>query len=50
LGAAANAPSRYLRSKAAGEAALLASGLDVTILRISAIVTGHFGHRDRRPG
>jgi NADH dehydrogenase len=43
LGVAANAPSRYLRSKAAGEAALMASGLDVTILRPSVI----FGKDDR---
>jgi NADH dehydrogenase len=43
LGAAADAPSHYLRSKAAGEAALLASGLDVTILRPSVI----FGEDDR---
>ena len=43
LGAAADAPSRYLRSKARGEAALKASGLDVTILRPSVI----FGERDR---
>jgi NADH dehydrogenase len=43
LGAAADAPSRYLRSKAAGEAALQASGLDVTILRPSVI----FGSEDR---
>jgi NADH dehydrogenase len=43
LGAAPNAPSRYLRSKAAGEAVLLARGLDVTILRPSVI----FGQGDR---
>ena len=43
LGAAADAPSHYLRSKAAGEAALWASGLDVTILRPSVI----FGEEDR---
>jgi NADH dehydrogenase len=43
LGAAADAPSRYLRSKAAGEAALLASGLDVTLLRPSVM----FGQQDR---
>lgn len=42
LGAAADAPSQYLRSKAAGEAALLGSGLDVTILRPSVI----FGQGD----
>lgn len=43
LGAAPDAPSRYLRSKAAGEAALLTSGLDVTILRPSVI----FGEEDQ---
>jgi NADH dehydrogenase len=43
LGAATDAPSRYLRSKARGEAALRAAGLDVTILRPSVI----FGERDR---
>jgi NADH dehydrogenase len=43
LGAAPDAPSRYLRSKAAGEAALLMSGLDVTILRPSVV----FGEEDR---
>lgn len=37
LGADAAAPSAYLRSKAAGEAALRASGLDVTILRPSVV-------------
>jgi len=37
LGAAANAPSMYQRSKAAGEAVLTASGLDVSILRPSVI-------------
>lgn len=37
LGAAADAPSAYLRSKAAGEAALQDSGLDVTILRPSVV-------------
>ena len=42
LGAAPEAPSRYLRSKAAGEAALLTSGLDVTILRPSVM----FGEED----
>ncbi|MDZ5460846.1 complex I NDUFA9 subunit family protein [Azohydromonas lata] len=42
LGAAPDAPSRYLRSKAAGEAALLTSGLDVTLLRPSVI----FGEED----
>ena len=37
LGAAADAPSMYQRSKAAGEAVLAASGLDATILRPSVI-------------
>lgn len=37
LGAAANALSAYQRSKAAGEAALTASGLDVTLLRPSVV-------------
>lgn len=37
LGAAADAPSAYLRSKAAGEAALQDSGLDVTVLRPSVV-------------
>ena len=37
LGAAANAPSLYQRSKAAGEAVLTGSGLDVTILRPSVV-------------
>jgi len=36
-------PSRYLRSKAAGEAVLRAAGLDLTILRPSVI----FGEHDR---
>ena len=43
LGASASAPSRYLRSKAAGEAALQAAGLDLTLLRPSVI----YGERDR---
>ena len=43
LGVAPDAPSRYLRSKAAGERVLLESGLDVTVLRPSVI----FGARDR---
>lgn len=42
LKAATDAPSDYLRSKAAGEAALEASGLDVTIVRPSVI----FGRGD----
>lgn len=37
LGAASAAPSMYLRSKAAGEAALQAAGLAVTVLRPSVI-------------
>lgn len=43
LGAAPDAPSRYLRSKARGEAVLRAAGLDLTVLRPSII----FGERDR---
>ena len=43
LGAALDAPSRYLRSKARGETALRAAGLDLTVLRPSVI----FGERDR---
>ena len=43
LGVDAQAPSRYLRSKAAGEAALSAAGLDLTLLRPSVI----FGEGDR---
>ena len=42
LGAAAAAPSCYLRSKAAGEAALQAAGLDLTIVKPSVI----FGRGD----
>jgi uncharacterized protein YbjT (DUF2867 family) len=42
LGAAANALSAYQRSKAAGEAALTGSGLDVTLLRPSVV----FGEGD----
>ncbi len=42
LGAAADAPSRYLRSKAGGEAAIAASGLAWTIFRPSVI----FGPED----
>jgi NADH dehydrogenase len=43
LGVAADAPSRYLRSKAAGEAVFTGSGLAVTVLRPSVI----FGVHDR---
>ena len=43
LGAELDAPSRYLRSKARGEAALRAASLDLTVLRPSVI----FGERDR---
>ncbi len=43
LGASANAPSHYLRSKAAGEAVLRAAGLDLTLLRPSVI----FGAQDQ---
>jgi uncharacterized protein YbjT (DUF2867 family) len=43
LGVSDAAPSRYLRSKAAGEAALKAAQLDLTILRPSVI----FGEHDR---
>lgn len=43
LGAGSGAPSHYLRSKTAGEAALRAAGLDLTILRPSVI----FGEHDR---
>ena len=43
LGARADAPSRYQRSKARGEEVLKAAGLDLTILRPSVI----FGERDR---
>ncbi len=43
LGASLDAPSLYQRSKARGEAVLLASGLDVTILRPSVI----FGAEDK---
>lgn len=43
LGVAADAPSRYLRSKAAGEAVWRDSGLEVTIVRPSVI----FGAGDR---
>ncbi|HET9821644.1 MAG TPA: complex I NDUFA9 subunit family protein [Burkholderiaceae bacterium] len=43
LGVSETAPSMYLRSKAAGEAALRAAGLDLTIVRPSVI----FGADDR---
>jgi uncharacterized protein YbjT (DUF2867 family) len=43
LGADEEAPSRYLRSKARGEAVLATSGLDVTVLRPSIV----FGEDDR---
>ena len=43
LGVAPDAPSRYLRSKAAGEAVLKAANLDLTILRPSVM----FGADDR---
>jgi uncharacterized protein YbjT (DUF2867 family) len=43
LGVSASAPSRYLRSKAAGEAVLAGAGLALTVLRPSVI----FGAHDR---
>ena len=43
LGASASAPSRYLRSKAAGETALQGGGIELTVLRPSVI----YGERDR---
>ena len=43
LGVADDAPSNYLRSKSAGEAALRAAALELTILRPSVI----FGAQDR---
>lgn len=43
LGVASDAPSRYLRSKARGEAVLRDAGLDLTLLRPSVI----FGAADR---
>jgi len=41
LGAAADAPSRYQRSKARGEAVWRESGLDVTLLRPSTMFGAH---------
>jgi len=41
LGVGDNAPSLYLRSKAAGEKALAAAGLDLTMLRPSVIFGAH---------
>ena len=43
LGAAPEAPSQYLRSKAGGEAVLHSAGLDLTVLRPSVI----FGAEDK---
>lgn len=43
LGVSTDAPSRYLRSKARGEAVIRESGLDATVLRPSVI----FGANDR---
>ncbi len=43
LGASADAPSKYLRSKAGGEVVLRGADLDLTVLRPSVI----FGERDR---
>lgn len=43
LGAATNAPSMYLRSKAAGEAALQRSGVPLSVIRPSVV----FGAEDR---
>lgn len=43
LGVGTDAPSHYLRSKAAGEAELQGAGLDLTVLRPSVI----FGAQDR---
>jgi NADH dehydrogenase len=41
IGAADNAPSRYLRTKAAGEAALKSAGLELTLLRPSVVFGEH---------
>ena len=41
LGVGATAPSRYLRSKAAGEAVLQAAGLNLTVLRPSVVFGEH---------
>jgi uncharacterized protein YbjT (DUF2867 family) len=41
LGASASAPSRYQRSKAAGEAVLAAAGLELTLLRPSVVFGEH---------
>ena len=41
LGVSASAPSRYLRSKAAGEAVLQEAGLDLTLLRPSVVFGEH---------
>ena len=41
LGVGADAPSDYLRSKTAGEAVLMQSGLEVTVLRPSVIFGAH---------
>ena len=43
IGADSAAPSKYLRSKAGGEAALRQSGVELTLLRPSVV----FGERDR---